>query len=374
MSLTIIDCYTDEPAGLGVPPYLGTYPRYIFGKFIKDKPTYLTIDDIRLWSKYNSQIPKETQKTNIKIYNPTKNWNKVGQILKKTKTLIVILGVHVPGKYLTGIPGTLKEISSYINDLNCYKILTGPAATEHGTQVEGGKFAKHANVNKNDKTFDEVIPVLIESYEEINKVAVKGTEIINQIPSLRIAEIETGRGCTRKPGCSFCTEPYKHDIEFRDQKNIINEIKSLKKLGIEYFRLGKQSCFYSYKSDGLNSNSNEIEKLLKPIHALKPKVLHIDNANPQMVSTESTKLISKYCTEGNIAAFGVESFDPVVQKNNNLNCDNETVDFAIKLVNEIGAKRGPNGMSKFLPGINLLFGLNGESKKTFEYNYSYLQK
>ena len=27
----VLDCYTDEPAGLGVPPYLGTYPRYIAG-------------------------------------------------------------------------------------------------------------------------------------------------------------------------------------------------------------------------------------------------------------------------------------------------------------------------------------------------------
>ena len=27
----IIDCYTDEPSGLGVPPYLSVHSRYIAG-------------------------------------------------------------------------------------------------------------------------------------------------------------------------------------------------------------------------------------------------------------------------------------------------------------------------------------------------------
>ncbi len=30
MHYTILDCYTDEASGLGVPPYLGTYPRYTY--------------------------------------------------------------------------------------------------------------------------------------------------------------------------------------------------------------------------------------------------------------------------------------------------------------------------------------------------------
>ena len=38
MSFTILDCYTDEPAGLGVPPYLGVYPRYISGSIDQDFP------------------------------------------------------------------------------------------------------------------------------------------------------------------------------------------------------------------------------------------------------------------------------------------------------------------------------------------------
>jgi len=49
MNYTILDCYTDEAAGLGVPPYIGTYPRYIAGEQILqgNNVNYITIDDLR---------------------------------------------------------------------------------------------------------------------------------------------------------------------------------------------------------------------------------------------------------------------------------------------------------------------------------------
>ena len=134
MKCTILDCYTDEPAGLGVPPYLGTYPRYIAG-YLGDDITYLTIDDLRLWRKHNSIIntTKPSQKTDITTYNLTINYKNIQKILEETNTLIVVLGVHVPGKYLSAIPGTLNEIMPMIMDLRCKKILTGPAV--FGTQL-----------------------------------------------------------------------------------------------------------------------------------------------------------------------------------------------------------------------------------------------
>ena len=46
---------------------------------------------------------------------------------------------------------------------------------------------------------------------------------------------------------------------------------------------------------------------------------------------------------------------------------------AIKIINKYGAERGENGMPKYLPGINILFGLKGETKKTFEENLSSLK-
>ena len=46
---------------------------------------------------------------------------------------------------------------------------------------------------------------------------------------------------------------------------------------------------------------------------------------------------------------------------------------AVKLLNEVGSKRGTNGMPELLPGLNFVFGLEGETKKTFELNYNFLQ-
>jgi len=351
MRYTILDCYTDEPAGLGVPPYLGVYPRYLAGYLLGQghKVNYLTIDDLRLIRIYNNikKEPTEKEKTNIRIYNTT--GRDVQDLLDKTDVLIVILGVHVPGKYLS-----------------CKKILSGPAI--YGTQLEGGKFFERVRTDM----FDEIKEFRF-SYDEIAEYALKGAIIAKQVPQLRIIEIETSRGCSRKRGCSFCTEILKSQLQFRKAKDILAEIKELYSQGRMYFRLGKQSCFYAYP---------EAAKLLKSIRAQcrKIKILHIDNVNPANVISDEkkgspiTKAIVKYCTAGNVAAFGAESFDPVVFRENNLNSSAETTYKAVEILNRYGAERGENGMPKFLPGINILFGLKGESKKTHEENMQWLKR
>ncbi|NTV24268.1 MAG: radical SAM protein, partial [Nanoarchaeota archaeon] len=147
--------------------------------------------------------------------------------------------------------------------------------------------------------------------------------------------------------------------------DILQEVKALYGLGCRHFRLGKQSDFYSIEDP---------VRLLREIRESCPdiKVLHIDNVNPVFVvapgGIDKTRAVVKYCTEGNIAAFGVESFDPVVVKENRLNTQPETAMKAIQIINEHGSERGPNGMPRYLPGINIIFGLGAESKKTYEYN------
>jgi radical SAM superfamily enzyme with C-terminal helix-hairpin-helix motif len=387
MLFTIIDCYTDEPAGLGVPPYLGTYPRYIAGAVAESghNLAYLTIDDIRYFfmeKGKKKRLPVE-QKTNIKVKNRTVNTDVAG-ILDETDFLIVIAGVHTPGKYLSAHPGTVAEIRQYIKNIGCFKILTGPAV--FGSGLYGGRKAAELE----EEGFDLVVPnleykfpFLLEnkfahdidvdiSYSRISSSAVKGAEIVKQLPlpQFVIAEIETSRGCSRAKGCSFCLEPLKGRLEFREQKDIIDEMKALNRQGITNFRLGKQSCIYLYKH-----SADELEKLLKGIHEnIKYNVLHVDNANPVNVTDEKTKIIVKYCTEGNVAAFGAESFDPAVVKENNLNATPEQVYEAVKIINNYGAERGANGMPKFLPGINLIFGLKGETKKTHEENMKWLKR
>jgi len=368
MVYTIIDCYTDEPAGLGVPPYLGTYPRYIAG-FLDEDVNYLTIDDLRLWKKYNGIIheTKKSQKTDITTYNLTVNNKNVNEILQDTDTLIVVLGVHVPGKYLSAIPGTLHEIIPMISGLNCKKILTGPAV--FGTQLFGGKFYEKADLSAFDKVSYEMFNFL---YKDVKEYSVKGASIIKQIPDIRMIEIETGHGCDIGK-CSFCTEPIKNKVEFREKEDVLNEIIEFYKLGARYFRLGKQTCFYTLPY---------AVSLLKEIHSSCPdiKVLHIDNVNPVKVvldkknDFEITKSIVKYCSSGNIAAFGVESFDMEVVKVNTLNTSPQVAYDAIKILNKYGAERGFDGMPKFLPGINIIFGLRNETRKTHEENMKWLSR
>ena len=359
MQYTILDCYTDEASGLGVPPYLGTYPRYIYGKLVSEghNVKYLTIDDLRLW-KQKKGVIRETsvkEKTNIFIYNLTVN--DARKVMAETDTLIVIVGVHVPGKYLSAQPGTLKEVKSLLRDIKVKKILTGPAVC--GTQLEGGKFAEKEDLSLFDSVEDYVF-----DFSELNKYAIKGAELLKQIPDERVIEIETGRGC--KVGkCSFCTEPLKSKFCNRSKEDVVKEVQAFYESGARYFRLGKQADFYA---------ADDPIWVLKMIHEKCPQieVLHIDNVNPNSVigknGEEITKAIVKYCTSGNIAAFGVESFDPEVVKANKLNTTPSTALKAVQLINKYGAVRGENGMHKFLPGINLIFGLIKESKETHQKN------
>src|SRR3989338_9030869 len=368
MVYTIVDCYTDEPAGLGVPPYLGTYPRYVAG-YLNEDVTYLTIDDLRLWNKHNSVV-KETklsQKTDITTYNLTANYKNTEKILNETDTLIIILGVHVPGKYLSAVPGTLNEIIPMIRDLNCKKILTGPAV--FGTQLFGGRFYEKADLSVFDKVSYDMFNFL---YKDVKEYSLKGASVLKQIPDYRMIEIETGHGCDIGK-CSFCTEPLKNKVEFREKEDVLNEIIEFYKLGARFFRLGKQTCFYTLPY---------AVELLEDIYSHCPdiKVLHIDNVNPVKVVLDRkndfviTKAIVMYCTSGNIAAFGVESFDMEVVKANTLNTSPQVAYEAIKILNQFGSERGPDGMPKFLPGINIIFGLRNETKKTHEENMKWLSR
>lgn len=363
MKYTILDCYTDEASGLGVPPYLGTYPRYIYGQLKEEghEVAYITIDDLRLWKKYDNvkREPSVKQKTNILIYNLTNN--RASEILPETEVLIIILGVHVPGKYLTALPGTLSEVVPLLKDIKCKKILTGPAI--FGTQLEGGKFFEKVKHDFEVKNYGA-------SFDQIEKFAVKGAEILKQIPDRRMIEIETGRGC--KVGkCSFCTEPIKSNFINRKMESVVKEVKAYYQNGARYFRIGKQADFYA--SDRPIEMLKKIRKECKDI-----EVLQIDNVNPNSVvakgGEEITKVIVEYCTPGNIAAFGVESFDPTVVKANLLNTAPLMAMKAIRTINKYGAERGKNGMPKFLPGINIIFGLLDENKETHKRNMVALQQ
>ena len=377
MHFTIIDGYTDEPSGLGVPPYLGTYPRYIVGaiKKLGHTYTYLTIDDLRT-------PHKPSLKTDITTYNRTgKN---PYTVLETTNVIIVNSGVHTPGKYLSALPATLKEITSKIAGFHARKILTGPAAEAGlGSGLYGGKIAhpdfsaydlvaphlefKLDQLIKNNFVADVFVPW---TYEMLREISLLGAELVEFHPSFGknlMVEIETSTGCSSAK-CSFCTEPIKNKFTNRKVEDIVREVQAVGKFGVENFRLGKQADFFARPLD-------QMEEMLKTIvETVHPRVLHIDNVNPQLVTDDKVKLLVRYCTEGNIAAFGAETFDPVVTASNTLNSPAEVTYKAVQIINKYGKVRGPNGMPRFLPGINILFGLKDESKKTHEHNMYWLKR
>jgi radical SAM superfamily enzyme with C-terminal helix-hairpin-helix motif len=369
MKYTILDSYTDEPAGLGVPPYLGTYPRYIYGalRMQGHEVEYLTIDDVRLQHYYKGKRPDKSKevKTNIKIYNLTHEPNETREILDSTEVLVVVGGVQTPGTYLSAMPGTFKEVNDCIGKLDCKKVLAGPGAIAHG--LEGGKKAEKIPNIFNTVDFNYLG---INEFDKIKDFSIKGAELVKKIPYDVLAELETGKGCVRVIGCSFCTEPIKNKVLFREEDDVIKEAEKLSSLGIKWFRIGKQTDFYSYK----RGDAEATERLLKGISSLKPEILHIDNCDPARIKPQITEQIVKYCTPGNVAAFGVESFDREVVKRNNLNVGAEMAYDSIKHVNDFGSERGSNGMPKFLPGINIIFGLMGENKQTHQINMQWLKK
>ncbi|MFH1132890.1 MAG: radical SAM protein [Nanoarchaeota archaeon] len=359
--ITILDCYTDEPSGLGVPPYLGVYPRYLFGKLHANQPSYLTIDDLRNALTERNRNP---HKTDISVKNLTRSREATKDILGKTETLYVVGGVHTPGKYLSAMPASMHELARLLPLVKAEKILTGPASM--GSQAEGGKKAEMP-----EGIFDEIV-ASEESFDAIARYAPLGADVLKQIPYPVLAEIETGRGCMRSRHCSFCMEGLKR-LEFRDAGDIRKELEALKANGVQHMRFGKQADFYSYQ----HHRPAEIKKILESASGLGFSTIHIDNTDPQYIvakhGEEITRLIVEHCTPGNVAAFGVESFDPCVQEKNCLNCTSEMVMDAARLINRIGAERGDNGMPKFLPGINLILGLPGETKETHAMNMRHLK-
>ncbi|MGQ9856869.1 MAG: radical SAM protein [Fervidobacterium sp.] len=363
MRCAVIDGYVDEPAVLGVPPYVSTYVRYVSGAFILKgyEVDYYTIDEIRAKSLWH--------------------------VFSAYDVVVIIGGLTVPGKYVGGTPINPFEVQKiFSNCKNSYRILMGALAKAFSNR--GGSLAKDISNNiEVEETVDDIGRWISEYLEKpyidaIRSTSISGSEIVQKHPRFPniIAEIEVSLGCERRTYCTFCTEPVLHPKFFsRPVKDIIDEIESLYKSGVRAFRLGRSANIIAYGSDFNNNTINPlaVEELYRGIRERCPdlKVLHTDNANPTYLSknlplsAKILEIIVKYNTSGDILSFGVESFDPIVRKKNNIDGDVQDIDTAVRVVNEIGAVRDVYGVPKLLPGINLIFGLFGETKKTYELNY-----
>jgi radical SAM superfamily enzyme with C-terminal helix-hairpin-helix motif len=370
MRALVLDGYTDEPACLGVPPFVSPYARLAFGALTSAgaEVDYVTIDQ----------------------------WRSRTLSFDRYDLLAVIRNIAVPGKYLRGMPASdreLLEIASSFNGRSAASLGVNPDKApkdlrEAFDHVAAGDF----DASMNDLVTKGEFVQRRRTYEEWNAWLIRGAGVCPHHPDYGgqlIAEVQMYRGCVRyiSGGCKFCIEPLFGDVQFRRPSDILAEVEALANAGVRNFRLGAQSCVFCYMSDETGKsetptpNPDVVSRLLKGIQAIaRPEVLHLDNANPAVIaehpkeSREITKAIAEYCTSGNVLAFGLESADPRVANANNLNATAEQTLEAIRLVNEIGVARGPTGLPRVLPGINFVCGLDGETKETYRLNLDFLRE
>ncbi|PSQ25178.1 radical SAM protein [Halobacteriales archaeon QS_9_68_17] len=403
LSVTLVDGYVDEPAHFGVPPYVSTYPRYTAGALVDagvppENVTYHTIDELR---------------------DDRHKW----QDVEEADLFCYIGGMTVPGKYVGGPPAEPDEVRELAWTANGVSVMGGPVRFGVGEANEGA-----SETERDDLDFDflamadveaaahDIVANGLDGFEdryrgvpEETRWARQGAFVVEQHPNHPdhlIAELETSRGCPYR--CSFCTEPMYGDPEFRPPGSVVDEVDALSDRGVRHFRLGRQADILAYGGDGEAPNPDALRDLYGGIREVAPdlETLHLDNMNPITVvkwpekAREGIRIIAEHNTPGDTAAFGLESADPLVQEENNLNVSAEECFEAVRIVNEEAGWRpgedsearsasesraakprgpsvgddAPNRLPKLLPGINLVHGLKGEREATFRHNKEFLQR
>ena len=385
----VLDGYEDEPAAFGVPNYLGFHIRYICGVLeSKSIPyTYMTIDEWRLFHK--QKLANSAQRQELK------------RELSELDGAVVLAGAVVPGKYVRGTPISRRELDDFLAIFPSeLPVLAGGWAIRHWRY--DGWMPLRANlfcaVQDTDATLDYFLGTGDWSHkrrtsEQWDNWAKKGAagKCVTNHPDLFTEdgrsgpltyEVELYQGCVRyKRGCKFCIEPKKGVPLWREEEDVIAEITTALDNGVRHVRIGGATDIYTYKAEGVVELEYPIpdpEPIAKVLHDLRQderlQILHVDNANPSIVSenlepaTEITKSLVSTLSDGAVVSFGLESADPKVHKENWLNCDSRQLKIAIRHINQFGRERGERGLPKLLPGLNFIAGLNGESTESYRIN------
>ena len=361
--IALIDGYIDDPAALGVPPYISPMIRSIAGAALDagaDRVEYISIDMIRK-----------------------------GHRIPDAAVSVVLSGNTVPGKYLRSMPMSLKELAELTPKLKGWRMISGSAADSKEAEAFDFIIRKDPAASLYDGIMGKEVTERYRTLEEWNRWMLLGADIVTQhqdFPVPLVAEIESYRGCHRyaSGGCSYCIEPLKGKPLMRSPKDILAEAARLRELGIRNVRIGGQTCIVSYGSEDESEtprpNPSAVRELFEGLHSMGFDTIHVDNANPAVIATypeeseEILRIIADNCTDGNVLALGMESADPFVITENNLNSTSDQVMDAVRLINRIGSERGPRGMPKLLPGINIICGLDGETKRTYEMDMEILER
>lgn len=363
ITVLVVDGYIDDPAALGVPPYISPIVRAIAGAAKDagaDRVEYLTADMVRK----GARVPE-------------------------ADVSVVMSGNTVPGKYLRSMPMSSKELDSLFPKLTGWRLIGGSAADTPAAERFDFVIRKDLAASLYDGMMGKEVGERLRTLDEWNRWMLLGADIVTRhqdFPQPLIAEVESYRGCHRwsTGGCSYCIEPMKGRPLMRSPDDIIAEASRLRELGVRNLRVGGQTCIVSYGSRDDSPvprpDPEKVSDLFEGLHALGFDVLHVDNANAAVISAypeESEAVletIAKLCTDGNVLALGMETADPRVVIENNLNSTPEQVMDAVRAINRIGSERGPRGLPRLLPGLNLICGLDGETKATYGMDMGFLQR
>ncbi|MBR2255552.1 MAG: radical SAM protein [Candidatus Methanomethylophilaceae archaeon] len=354
IKVVLIDGYIDDPAALGVPPYISPMIRAVAGAAIDagaDEVRYISIDMIR-----------------------------AGQKVPDADVTVVLSGNTVPGKYLRSMPMSLKELRNLFPTLKGWRLIGGSAADSREAQDFDFVIHRDLAASLYDGMTGKEVGERYRTLDEWNRWMELGAEVVVQhqdFPQPLVVEMESFRGCHRyaSGGCSFCIEPTKGRPLMRSPSDILREARILRDLGVRNIRIGGQTCIVSYGAEPGPAVPRPVpgmvEELFRGLARMGFDTIHVDNANAAVISTypeESEKVlrtIAECCTDGNVLALGMESADPMVVTANNLNSTSDQILDAVRLINEVGSERGPRGMPRLLPGINVICGLDGETKATY---------
>ena len=259
--IALIDGYIDDPAALGVPPYISPMIRSIAGAALDagaDRVEYISIDMIRK-----------------------------GRHIPDASVSVVLSGNTVPGKYLRSMPMSLKELSELTPKLKGWKMISGSAADSKEAEAFDFIVKKDVAASLYDGIIGKEVLERFRTLDEWNRWMVLGADIVVQhqdFPEPLVVEIESYRGCHRyrSGGCSYCIEPMKGKPLMRSPDDILAEARKLRDLGIRNIRIGGQTCIVSYGSEDESEiprpNPDALRRLFEGLNAMGFDMIHVDNA------------------------------------------------------------------------------------------------
>ena len=226
--VAVIDGYIDDPAALGVPPYISPMIRAVAGA-ARDAGAdveYVTVDMIRN-----------------------------GHPLPDADVSVVLSGNTVPGKYLRSMPMSLKELKELSPKLSGWKMIGGSSAFAPESQKFDFRIHRDLAASLYDGMVGKEVGERLRTLDEWNRWMLLGADIVKKhqdFPEPLMVEIESYRGCHRwaSGGCSFCIEPSKGRPLMREPEDILAEAARLKDLGVRNIRVGGQTCIVALNPSG----------------------------------------------------------------------------------------------------------------------------